>query len=375
MSEAFSRVKEIIQAGVDEKVFSGAALGISLYGETIVEEYFGKTSFEDDAKIIDKDTRFDLASISKIFSTTSIALRFIDRGLLRVYDKVGDFFPEATAAKDITVLQLMTHTSGQPGHYKMWEEAKRNSSEQIREVLLHRKLKNIPGTVEEYSCMGYLILGEILKKISGKTLDVLFAEEVAGPLGIENTSYGPIDPDKIKVAQTTDFTTGEALNGVVHDENARFQGGVSANAGLFSTLHDLMRYGQTLYNSGFVYNEDDNFEQPVDSFISYATLDKAKLNYTEGLAQDRGLGFILASSKNTSFGELLSDDAFGHTGFTGTSLIVDPMNGLVITILTNRVIQNNDGKAAFRLRALAHNSIVADAAKYCSNFFPEPLID
>lgn len=375
MSEAFSRVKEIIQTGVDEKVFSGAALGISLYGETVVEEYFGKTSFEADAKPIDKDTRFDLASISKIFSTTSIALRFIDRGLLRVYDKVGDFFPEATTVKDTTVLELMTHTSGQPGHYKMWEEAKGNSSEEIRDVLFHRELKNEPGKVEEYSCMGYLILGEILKKISGKTLDVLFEEEVARPLGIKDTSYGPIDTNKIKVAQTTDFNTGEALNGVVHDENARFQGGVSANAGLFSTLHDLMRYGQTLYNSGFVYNEDSDLNQPIESFISYATLDKAKLNYTEGLAQDRGLGFILASSKNTSFGELLSDDAFGHTGFTGTSIIVDPMNGLVITILTNRVIQNNDGKAAFRLRALAHNSIVADATKYYSSFFPEPFID
>ena len=375
MSEAFSRVKEIIQAGVDEKVFSGAALGISLYGETVVEEYFGETSFETDAKPIDKDTRFDLASISKIFSTTSIALRFIDRGLLRVYDKVGDFFPEATTVKDTTVLELMTHTSGQPGHYKMWEEAKGSSSEEIRDVLFHRELKNEPGKVEEYSCMGYLILGEILKKISGKTLDVLFEEEVVKPLGIKDTSYGPIDTSKIKVAQTTDFTTGEALNGVVHDENARFQGGVSANAGLFSTLHDVMRYGQTLYNSGFVYAEGDDLEQAAESFISYATLDKAKLNYTEGLAQDRGLGFILASSKNTSFGELLSDDAFGHTGFTGTSIIVDQMNGLVITILTNRVIQRNDGKAAFRLRALAHNSIVADATKYYSNFFPETFMD
>lgn len=346
---AFANAERIVQEGIDDNIYSGAALGIIQAGEVVYENYFGNVSFEEGAEPINNMTKFDLASITKIFSTTSIALRFLDRGLIRLYDTVGYFFPEATTVKDITIKELMTHTSGQDGSYRLSKET--DDPANVLHVVLNKEPVVERGTVR-YSCMGMIILGHILQKVSGKTLDQLFQEEVKDILGVENVSYGPIDLTNASVAKTRDLDTAELLQGQVHDENARFQAGVSANAGLFSNLQDLLVYANTLLN----YGDTTDGER----FISSASLDLARTNYTADQGEFRGLGFLIPIGNNSSYGDMLSEFAYGHTGFTGTSLVVDPYNDLVVVFLSNRVISVNDGTEAIRRRALLHNSIVAD---------------
>lgn len=349
----FNRAVDILKEGLNQGLFSGAAIGIVLDNSIVTEEYIGAVSFDSGAAKIDANTKFDLASVTKIFATTSIALRFIDQGLIRLDDTVGYFFPEASSSKSITIRQLLTHTSGEPAHFLLEKEV--DTPNGILELLLHRPLAAKPGEVEAYSCMGYILLGEILKKVSGKNLDVLFKEEVADVLGLENTFYGPLDSKAHSIAKTLDFATGEVLEGIVHDENARFQGGVSANAGLFSSLKDLLQYSEALLDYGF--SQDD------ESFISPRTLELAIRNYTAGMNEDRGLGFFLGSTRNSSFGDLLGEASFGHTGFTGTSVVIHQEENIAVVILTNRVLVQSDGLEVVRMRARIHNAIMAELSK------------
>ena len=377
----FSRAEEIVQVGLDKGLYSAAALGIILNGKIVKEEYFGKLSFDENAEKVDKNTRFDLASLSKIISTTSIALRYLDRGLLRLGDKLSYFFPDATAAKKISIEQLLTHSSGEPSHFFL--SAELNDPSGIRELLLHRELEYESGTQEKYSCMGFILLGEILKKIADASLDEIFKEEVIDTLSLESTSYGPLNISKIPVARTKDERSREVLAGIVHDENARFQGGISANAGLFSNLRDTMTYAQALLEScdrdnyslnGSYWLENKNFEtltyklqNGARSFISPYTMRLARKNYTPGMEEDRGLGFFLGSTKSSSFGDLFPN-SFGHTGFTGTSILISPEDDLAVVFLSNRVIADVSPMELVRLRASLHNVIGAELSCLKSSF-------
>ncbi|MDI9497054.1 MAG: serine hydrolase domain-containing protein [Bacillota bacterium] len=341
----FSRVDEIIREGLEKRVFSGAAVGIAQSGRTLYTGYWGKTNFDADAVPVHAGTLFDLASVTKIVATTAVALRFLDRGLLRLDDRVADFFPEASTTREITIRQLLTHTSGEPPHFML--ESEIQDPEGLRELLLHRPLAAPPGEVEAYSCMGYMLLGEILQSLSGLTLDRLVEREVTGPLGLRHTGYGPVaGPD---VAATRDLATGTRLDGIVHDENARFQGGVSANAGLFSCVGDLLDFAKVISGA---------WAGRQNGYLSRAVLRAATRNYTPGLAEDRGLGFFLGSNRGSSLGDLCGDEAFGHTGFTGPSLLWVPEMELAVVFLCNRVLSPQDAAATVRLRACLHNAII-----------------
>lgn len=341
----YTRIHDIVKQGLNDGHFSGAAVGIARGDETLMTGYWGTTSFADDAPAVGAETLFDMASVTKIVSPTMIALRMLERGYLRLEDKVSDYLPGATTVKDVTIRHLMTHTSGEPAHFHLEEETADPSG--IRELLLHRELTAKPGEREEYSCIGYILLGEILKEISGLPLDALFKQEVADPLGLKVARYGPVEGDD--VAHTRDLSTGTLLQGVVHDENARFQNGISANAGLFSNVEDMLVYAKMLANQG---------RTPSGAYLSPAVLKAATVNYTPGLDEDRGLGFYLGSNRGSSLGDLSGDNSFGHTGFTGTSLVVIPDYDLSVVFLSNRVLSENESRATVRLRAHLHNAIV-----------------
>lgn len=344
----FTRAEDLINTGLEAKYFSGAALGIYVKGEAEYAKYFGKLDFSENAKAVDETTLFDLASLTKIVSTTIICLRLVDQGRLRLSNTVGDFFPEATAVKDVSIYNLLTHTSGEESYFQFADELEDKSG--IRDLLLHRDLKYKTGSKVEYSCIGFILLGEILKKVTNKSLDTLFNEEVAAVLGLENSGFRP-DPKTHNIAKTKDESTGKLLEGIVHDENARFQAGVSANSGLFANLNDLMVYAKTLLNQGITADKK--------CLISPVLLKQAVKNYTPGLGEDRGLGFQLLSTR-TSLGDSYSEKAFGHTGFTGTSIVIDPVYETVIVLLTNRVLGENKNSNFNNLRSYIHSSIMAE---------------
>lgn len=235
--DAFEQVHRLILQGLEDGAYPSAALAVGIGDKVYMKKTYGDCT---------DTTLFDMASLSKILGPTMIALRFLEEGRFRLYDTVADFFPETPAdKKDITILQLMTHTGGFPAHFFLSDYT--TDPADAAKVILSHPLAQAPGGDPIYSCMGYILLGKILEKISGLPLDELAESYVFGPLGMKNTGYHPTGP----CAPTElDPATGKCLQGIVHDENARFLRGISANAGVFSNIDDMIIFVKMLALDG-----------------------------------------------------------------------------------------------------------------------------
>ncbi len=344
--EAFEQVHHLIRQGLEQGAYPCAALAVGI-GQTL---YLKKTYGTCTAH-----TLFDMASVTKILSPTMVAFRFLEEGLLRLYDTVECFFPDAPGdKKDITILQLMTHTSGIADHFFLSDFT--SDPGDAARVILNHPLAQAPGGDPIYSCMGYILLGKILEQIGGEPLDQLAQKYVFQPLGMDHTGYHPSGD----IAPTErDPVTGNLLQGVVHDENARFLRGISANAGVFSDLNDMIRFAKMLACGG---RQEDG-----SAYLSPAMLQAALVNRTpNSKGEFRGLGFNLAHSPRNFLGDLMSPRAYGHTGFTGTSIAVDPHSGLWVVLLTNRVCPPRENTQLIRLRSLVHNAAAAEASRLVS---------
>ncbi len=340
---AFDCVDQLIRQGLEQGAYPCAALAVGIGDTLYLKRTYGACT---------ENTLFDMASVTKILSPTMIALRFLEEGRLRLYDCVGDFFPDAPADKQpITILQLMTHTSGIAAHFYLSDHTADPAG--AARVILEHPLAQKPGSDPVYSCMGYILLGKILEKIGGAPLDELAQSYVLTPLGMANTTYHPTGD----IAPTEmDSATGKLLQGIVHDENARFLGGISANAGVFSNLNDMITFTKMLACDG---RRSDGAP-----FLSPATLRAATANHTpDSKGEFRGLGFNLAGSPRNFLGDLMSRRTYGHTGFTGTSVAVDPETGLWVVLLTNRVCPTRENRTLVRMRALVHNAAAAEASR------------
>jgi len=344
--EAFEQVHQLIRQGLAQGAYPSAALAVGI-GQTLYrKETYGSCT---------ENTLFDMASVSKILGPTMIAFRFLEDGLLRLYDCVGDFFPDAPAdKKDITILQLMTHTSGIPDHFFLSDYT--SDPNDTARVILNHPLAQAPGGDPIYTCMGYILLGKILEQIGGGPLDVLAQRYVFAPLGMHHTTYHPAGD----IAPTErDPETGKLLRGIVHDENARFLGGISANAGVFSDLNDMIIFAKMLARGGI--------RKDGSAYLSPAMLRAALVNRTpNSKGEFRGLGFNLAGSPRNFLGDLMSPRAYGHTGFTGTSIAIDPDTGLWVVLLTNRVCPTRENIQLVRMRSLIHNAAAAEASRLVS---------
>ena len=341
--EAFEQVHQLIRQGLEQGAYPSAAVAVGIGPTLYLKKVYGAC---------DENTIFDMASVSKILSATMVAFRFLEEGQLRLYDTVGDFFPGAPAdKKDITILMLLTHTSGIAAHFYL-SDFTSDPAEAAR-VILEQPLDHAPGTAPMYSCMGYILLGRILEQIGGEALDALAQKYVFDPLGMTHTGYRPqgdIAPTEM------DPATGKLLQGVVHDENARFLGGISANAGVFSDLNDMITFTRMLGCGGQL--EDGT------CYLSPAMMRAALINRTpDSRGEYRGLGFNLAGSPRNFLGDLVGPRTFGHTGFAGTSIAVDPDTGLWVVLLTNRVCPTRANTKLVRMRSLIHNAAAAEASR------------
>ena len=341
--DAFDRVHQLVLQGLDRGAYPSAALAVGIGSKTFLKKVYGDCT---------EQTLFDMASVSKILSATMIAFRFLEDGLLRLCDCIGDFFPEAPAdKKGITVEQLMTHTGGFAAHFYLSDHT--SDPEDAADVILNQPLAQAPGGDPIYSCMGYILLGKILEQVGGGSLDVLAQKYVFSPLGMTHTTYRPTGD----IAPTeSDPGTGKPLRGVVHDENARFLGGIAANSGVFSDLNDMITFTKMLACGGMT--------EGGCHYLSPAMLCAARINRTPHSAGEyRGLGFNLAGSPKIFLGDLMGPRSFGHTGFTGTSIAVDPDTGLWVVLLTNRVCPTRANRELVRMRSLIHNAAAAEASR------------
>lgn len=348
----FQRAVDLVREAVAAGQIAGAALAIGDRDRLYVKEVFGHTSFADltgSAAAVDCHTLYDMASVTKIMATTMVTLRFIADGRMDLADTLPVYFGEMVPADKagITLFQLLTHTSGFPPHILL--ESSVAPGGDVADFLLHTPLAYQPGSQVAYSCMGFILLGKALERIGGRSLDALAGELVFAPLGMTHTGYHlldrPIDTGNTAFTER-DHLTGQWLVGRVHDENARFQNGVSGNAGVFSDLDDCIRFARMLAGHGTL----DGVE-----LIPGRIFDRAIRNYTPGMEENRGLGFHLANGHFSYSGLFFDQKAFGHTGFTGPHMLVSPDTGLYVVLLNNRVHPDRARESGnLRLRRLVH---------------------
>ncbi len=345
----------VIAVGDRDGVYYKNAFG---YERVILNDEAPNGVFDDEipgnAPVATLDTLYDMASLSKLISTAPVTLRLMEMGEITLQDSVGMFFSDAPEDKrDITVLQLLTHSSGIGAHFSLMRESE--SPDKILNAIMARPNAYKAQTKTEYSCMGFILLAKMLEKSTGKTLDALAQELVFDPLGMSRTGYLPEKNERLRnmSVAATEYSKelGRYVCGQVHDENARYIGGVSGNAGVFSCIDDVAVFAQMLSARG---------EYNGKCFLSRATFDAAVKNYTPYGPEYRGLGFYLSVDNSSTTGDLFGPLSYGHTGFTGTSVFVDSTTGMFTVMLTNRVHYTRANSKLFRFRRLMHNVTLCD---------------
>ena len=351
---AMDVVDQVITDFVAQRAFPGAVVAVGHRGALAHLQAFGSQSYAEDAPAVTTDTLYDLASLTKVIATTTMAMILVDDGRLDLDAPIQDFLPlfagDGKAA--VTVRQLLTHSSGIDWWAPLYEQLEGQAAyvEQIQAM----PLAYAPGTKTLYSDLGLILLGEILERVAGQPLEQFAAERIFEPLGMESTLYrpGPELLPRIAPTEVDSDWRGRLLHGEVHDENAHALGGVAPHAGLFGTAGDLARLAQMLLNGGV-------FEH--HRIVSAATI--AQFTRRAGLLDStRALGWDTKSAEGSSAGTLFSPSSFGHTGFTGTSLWIDPERELFVILLTNRVHPTRENKLIRKVRPAVADAVIRGLA-------------
>jgi beta-N-acetylhexosaminidase len=348
-----SRLKGVLDSLIEEQIgkraFPGAALAVGHRGDLVFQKGYGKLDSSEKAPAVTNETIYDLASLTKVITATTLAMQLYERGQLKLEHPVSRYFPGfVEEGRDkITIRHLLTHTSGLPAHLPLYKDLKGKLA--FVEKILQVPLESTPGTMAVYSDLGLILLGDILEKLAVEPLDQLATARIFRPLGMKHTFFNPKREWKKLIAATEiDPWRGRLLRGEVHDENAFAMGGVSAHAGLFGNTSDLAIFCQMLLNGG-VYDHR--------RVVRRSTLERftARQNFPQG--SSRALGWDTPSN-GSSAGNLLSPNSFGHTGFTGTSVWIDPARELFIILLTNRVHPTRENNAIREVRRLVADAVV-----------------
>lgn len=334
-----------------------AAVAIGCGNAVYRRDFLGHRQVEPELLPITEHTQFDLASLSKLVSTTMVALRFLEDGRLSLRDGISLYLPDTGNFRDVQIFHLMTHTSGIAPHLPLYTLCPQKDGTALDpvDVILHSAPICKVGENVHYSCMGYILLQRILESISGEKLDVLARRLVFEPLGMQNTEYNPTSADVAAGEMSPHWH--RWTTGFVHDENARYLGGVSGNAGVFATLDDMIAFAKMLSNHGVT--EDGRL------FLTERVFRLAIRNFTPAMNESRGLGFQLMGDQMSPMGDLMSPGSYGHTGFTGTSLYVDSKTGLWGILLTNSVHYGRNNRSAYYpLRRRFYNLMTAEYERH-----------
>ncbi len=361
MSEAgLNRSRELIQKAISENQFPGAVLLVARKGKIVLREAFGASQLVPEQKKMEVDSLFDLASLTKPIATATAAMTLVEEGKLRLMDKVIDFVPEFTTyadekgniTEDALLWHLLTHTSGLPGYTDAAAAASQLgnpcSTESLVKYIAQLPKNGPPSSKYEYSCLGFITLAYILEKVSGQAFDDFVSERIFKPLRMEHTLYKPAENYLPKCAATL-VVDGKPLIGTVHDPLARLQGGVSGNAGLFSTADDLAVFAQMLLQRG---------EFRGVRILSPLSVRRMTSVFEKVAFSGRGLGWDLASPHSSNSGDLFPAGSFGHTGYTGTSIWIDPATETFVIFLTNRVHPDDKGEVG-RMRSFVANIVAS----------------
>ncbi len=345
---AFAPAFALIQQAIVDRVFPAASVAITHNGNLVALKAFGRFTYESDSPEATAATVFDLASLSKVVATTSMAMILYERGLLDldlpVAAVVAEFAGEDPRRDAVTLRMLLAHSSGLPSYEKMFLRAK--TRDELLSAAFAIPLAANPGAKEEYSDIGFIILGVALERIAEESLDHFCQHEVFGPLAMMHTAFNPPSAWRVSIPPTANDQSfrGRIIQGEVQDENASVMGGIAGHAGMFANAEDIAIFAHAMLAGG----------RPV---LRPETLALFTRRESSPPRTSRALGWDTPSAPSQS-GKYFSAHSFGHLGYTGTSLWIDPERQLSITLLTNRTWPDCSSRAIKQLRPKFHDAVV-----------------
>jgi uncharacterized protein YbbC (DUF1343 family)/beta-glucosidase-like glycosyl hydrolase len=327
-ADGIAEVEAVLADFLEQRAFPGGVLAIGYRGALVYLKPFGRLSYDDDAPPVTADTIYDLASLTKVVATTTMAMILVDEGSLDLDKPVEDFLPafQGLGKETISVRDLLTHSSGLQAGGPLYRQIQ--GREAYLEEIQAMDLEYEPGTKSVYSDFGMILLGEVLERVAGQPLDSFVEERVFRPLRMDDTGFLPPADEIERIAPTEmDPWRGYLVRGEVHDENAFAMGGVAPHAGLFGTAGDLARYAQMILNGGVLEHRRIVSREVVEEFTRRSEIPES----------ERAIGWDTKSAEKSSAGRFFSPRTFGHLGYTGTSMWIDPDRELFLILLTNRV--------------------------------------
>jgi beta-glucosidase-like glycosyl hydrolase/CubicO group peptidase (beta-lactamase class C family) len=346
-------VARFLEAEVDAGAFPGAVLAVGYRGAVALRAV-GRYG-EDDPRPVSDSTVYDLASLTKVVGLTTATMLLVSEGKLALDSSVQSYLPgfQGAGKEQVTVRHLLTHTSGLPAWDTLYLKA--DTPDEAVEIVLRTALESVPGEQYVYSDLGAITLTKVVETVAGETLDTLLARWVFAPLAMGHTRFRPPTEWLPLIAPTErDPWRGRLVHGEVHDENAFRLGGVSGHAGLFSNAPDLTRFARWLLDARAGRLEEEARPYlPADLVRGFTSKQAGPEGSTRALGWDTP-----SAGGRSSAGTLLSRSSFGHTGFTGTSIWMDPERDLFIILLTNRVHPTRENRAILRIRGQVADSVV-----------------
>jgi CubicO group peptidase (beta-lactamase class C family) len=335
------KLDKIVKTAIEEAVAPGVAIAVGRNGHIAYMKGYGYIDWnQPGSPAVDTNTLYDLASLTKVIATTTLAMILEEGGQLDISRTIVSYLPEFNSPEkaQITVKQILTHSGGLEAGANIYSTAR--GRDQYLYQINARPLEYTPGSSMIYSDWDMILLQLVMERITGKTLDVLANEKIFKPLGMIDTQFQPAIALRPRIAPTqVDDARGGLLWGTVHDENAWAMGGVAGHAGLFSTAKDLALFSMMILNGGEGANGVRIVKPPTI----------ARWTARQGKESTRALGWD-SPEGGSSAGQFFSPWSFGHTGFTGTSIWIDPEKDLFVVVLTNRVNPTRNNNRHVQLR-------------------------
>lgn len=349
-STQFKVLDAVIQDAIEQQQCPGAVVLVGHHGSVVYRKAYGMRSLEPARELMTLDTIFDVASLTKVVATTPSVLRMLELGQIRLNDTVATYLPDfaQNGKQDVTIRELLTHYSGLPEDLDL--KTPWSGKEMAEQMAFAAKLVAPAGSTFRYSDINFEVLGFLVEQVSKMPLDKYADAFVFKPLGMKETRFLPPPQWRRRIAPTEYDENNQMLRGVVHDPTARRMAGVAGHAGLFSTASDLSKYAQALLDA-------INAKPQRKQFLKTLTVLKAtRPQQPPDAVSLRGLGWDIDTAFSSNRGELFPIGSFGHTGFTGTSIWIDPTTNTYVILLTNAV-HPHVGHSVVALRSKVANTV------------------
>ena len=358
------RIEEILQRGIDDEVFPGAAALVAQEGKVVFLEHVGYRSLVPERAPMERDTIFDLASLTKVMATIPAVMKLVDEGRIALDDPLSKLIPSAKLSdkKELTLRMLLTHSAGlmdwKPFYEKLRDLPLKDRKRLLREWIIEEPFAYEPAKGSLYSDLGFMLLEWVIEERTGETLPEFVEKYFYGPLGLKRTFFGGGEGRFLQGVAKEEFAATEdcpwrkwVLQGEVHDDNAWTVGGYSGHAGLFSTAEEVYVIANMLREHHLGKRSDFFRPETVREF--YRRQDIVK-------GSDWALGWDTRALEGSSAGKYFSRDSVGHTGFTGTSIWMDLEKDVIAILLTNRVHPKRDNDKIKQFRPVFHDSVMEE---------------